>query len=734
MLQKLAIGFALLAVVPLVGAQTYATVTGTVTDPNGLPFAGASITATLTDSSGSPVSRAILTNGQPFNAAVVSANLSSAGTFSLQIISNASFSSPVGSKYLFQVSAPNNPGLILTNSGAWPITLTQAVPASTDIGSALSALASAISFVDLQNNRISTSVVTTPSVKAPGGSSSNCFKTDGSTGRCGGGFGTVSDGAGTTTGNLMAFSTTTAHQIQYLNNVPTTLPFTATQFNNVWQFPSNGINFQTEFAKYQISGGKASEAFDIGMSVPNTSTIFQANGLGVYMECSSSSTFCVPIYTQGYANVASVYAYGANFNVSDGTSGTNYAAQLAGTEIDAQVNNAGSTGHILALSANNYNAATFNGLQFLKGVVGKLSNAILADNDYATNFANIGYLTSTGAGMPLVFNDVAGSSTLGTDSTNRLVSNSPEFVAPALGTSSSCDSSASPAVCGNSTSGIVAVPAGGTTLVVNTTGISTGSQVQLTFSSALGTALGVTCNTTINQPTESARSAGTSFTIKMANSISTNPDCISYTIINALAGASGGFQMQDTFTGTNGTTLSAHTADTGQSWIQTAATLWVSTLSLNGSNQLTPSSTAFATAYYANFAPSSANYTVSLGCTLGASGGGWCQPFARIQSPASSTIAGYGCLFDQGLGIELLTWSGAGSHSQIGSTDTSVTSGTHTIGIKVNGTTITCMIDGSPSASATGTDSTYITTGYAGLAESSSSVSGYTINSPFTVQ
>jgi len=95
-----------------------------------------------------------------------------------------------------------------------------------------------------------------------------------------------------------------------------------------------------------------------------------------------------------------------------------------------------------------------------------------------------------------------------------------------------CTSNASPALCGASPSGLVAVPAGGATLVVDTSAVSAGSQIQLTFDSSLGTALGVTCNTSIGQPTVSARTAGTSFTITMSASVSTNPACISYTLIN----------------------------------------------------------------------------------------------------------------------------------------------------------------------------------------------------------
>lgn len=99
-------------------------------------------------------------------------------------------------------------------------------------------------------------------------------------------------------------------------------------------------------------------------------------------------------------------------------------------------------------------------------------------------------------------------------------------------TGANCANAASPAVCAAASSGSVAVPIAGTTLVVNTTRVTANSQILLTFDSSLGTRLGVTCNTIVNPPSVSLRTPGTSFTIAMANALTTNPDCISYTIIN----------------------------------------------------------------------------------------------------------------------------------------------------------------------------------------------------------
>jgi hypothetical protein len=106
------------------------------------------------------------------------------------------------------------------------------------------------------------------------------------------------------------------------------------------------------------------------------------------------------------------------------------------------------------------------------------------------------------------------------------------MTALAYKTSTNCSSSASPAVCAAAASGSIAVAAAATTEVVNTTAVTANSQIQLTFDSSLGTKLGVTCNTTPVQPTVSARTAATSFTITVPSAPTTNPACFSYTVVN----------------------------------------------------------------------------------------------------------------------------------------------------------------------------------------------------------
>jgi hypothetical protein len=99
-------------------------------------------------------------------------------------------------------------------------------------------------------------------------------------------------------------------------------------------------------------------------------------------------------------------------------------------------------------------------------------------------------------------------------------------------TATNCTSSASPAVCGSAAAGAVTIPAGSSSVVVHTTAVTANSDISLTFNSAIGARLSVTCNTTAQQPTVSAMNSGTGFTISVPSNFITNPGCISYSVIN----------------------------------------------------------------------------------------------------------------------------------------------------------------------------------------------------------
>ena len=95
-----------------------------------------------------------------------------------------------------------------------------------------------------------------------------------------------------------------------------------------------------------------------------------------------------------------------------------------------------------------------------------------------------------------------------------------------------CISSATSPGCASAAYGIVTIAASAQTVVVNTTAVTATSPIFLTYDYSLGTALGVTCNTTGQALEVSARTIGSSFTVKsLTGTFSTNPGCLSFYII-----------------------------------------------------------------------------------------------------------------------------------------------------------------------------------------------------------
>lgn len=267
-----------------------------------------------------------------------------------------------------------------------------------------------------------------------------------------------------------------------------------------------------------------------------------------------------------------------------------------------------------------------------------------------------------------------------------------------------------------------------------------------TVTISTSTSLAVLCYTTDgSMPTESSNlcSGGTTATYSTPITVSTTQTVkaigtlATYTdssVASALYTICA-YQMCDTFTGTNGTNLESHTADSGQSWLQGSTGSCNQKFILNGSHAITTPANCL-NFYYANFTPSSANYTVNVSCTLGATSNGYCAALARVTSPSSTTTPFYACRIFNSSGIALYEFYGAGTANQIGTTYTAITGGTHTIGINVNGSTITCYVDGTPlTGTASGTDTTYTGAGNAGIMlNSRGGTAGYSVNQTFTVQ
>jgi hypothetical protein len=81
--------------------------------------------------------------------------------------------------------------------------------------------------------------------------------------------------------------------------------------------------------------------------------------------------------------------------------------------------------------------------------------------------------------------------------------------------------------------GFATVAAAATAVTVSNAAVTADSQILVTEDSSLGTKLGVTCNTTTGRTySVTARTAGTSFVITSSAAPTTNPACLSYSIVN----------------------------------------------------------------------------------------------------------------------------------------------------------------------------------------------------------
>jgi hypothetical protein len=210
--------------------------------------------------------------------------------------------------------------------------------------------------------------------------------------------------------------------------------------------------------------------------------------------------------------------------------GMNLASGFVGNFIDFDLN--GSATHALIVDSgghvtaqNSFNIATIVQLSSSAASAVQLGNTSLIDwSNGACCSGKDTVLDRNSAGV-LEINNVGG--TAGSGGSLKLQK---------VLTSANCASGASPAVCAAAAAGAVAIPTGvNSTLVVNTTAVTTSSQILLTVDDSL-TIAATTCNSTlatlVGGVAITARTAGTSFTISFNGTITTNPVCLSYSIIN----------------------------------------------------------------------------------------------------------------------------------------------------------------------------------------------------------
>lgn len=87
--------------------------------------------------------------------------------------------------------------------------------------------------------------------------------------------------------------------------------------------------------------------------------------------------------------------------------------------------------------------------------------------------------------------------------------------------------------CGSAAAGMFTIAAGATTRTVSTNVTSANSNIFIQEDSTLGTALGVTCNTTLGRTyAVTTRTANTSFVVTASAAPTTNPACLHYWLVN----------------------------------------------------------------------------------------------------------------------------------------------------------------------------------------------------------
>jgi hypothetical protein len=219
---------------------------------------------------------------------------------------------------------------------------------------------------------------------------------------------------------------------------------------------------------------------------------------GGYQSPSSGASSTFPTLAGG-TNTTSAFVCGTGCSIATSGTGTNVATSSApcGSTTQVQYNNAGACGANASL--------TFNGSNTL--AVGANSGTAIVNignggQNIASNFAVSGTLFASGA-----------------------------WSATSYLSATNCNSTASPAVCGSAAAGMFVLAAAATTVTVNTTAVTANSEIIVFNDDSLGTRLGVTCNTGLDNVLVSARTPATSFTVTGSAPV-TNPNCYSYIIIN----------------------------------------------------------------------------------------------------------------------------------------------------------------------------------------------------------
>ena len=168
--------------------------------------------------------------------------------------------------------------------------------------------------------------------------------------------------------------------------------------------------------------------------------------------------------------------------------------------------------------------------------------------------------------------------------------------------------------------------------------------------------------------------------------------------------------VNDTFTGTSGTLLSAHTTDNGKSWINPGAA--TDTIKLDGSGRAyaTGSATQF---YYANVVPASADYSVEADFVFLSATSGYPGICLRCSSDGSNR---YYAIYNPAGSIQFYPFTAGVQGAALASFSFTATAGaTNHLKLTAVGSTFTVTLDGTTVITTTSTAIT--AAGFPGIQE-----------------
>lgn len=283
------------------------------------------------------------------------------------------------------------------------------------------------------------------------------------------------------------------------------------------------------------SGTNTGAAMVVGtgatLTISNAGALSQAGLLlnGTLLTSGGNGTTTFPYFyiSQGAARTT--------LNTSGSEIVVNAPSGFAGSLMELGVNGANPVFTVSSTGATTSLAAIAAGASSTIGFFGRSSTSSSADglillrNNAGNGFTRLNFGGITSSFPSLQVNGATLQAELADGSAQT------QFSASKFNTETNCANGASPAVCGSSSSGAVAIPAGlNQTLVVNTTAVAANSRILLTIDESLVIS-GTTCNTTLStltQPVVTARTAGTSFTMQLSGTTATNPPCVSYLVLD----------------------------------------------------------------------------------------------------------------------------------------------------------------------------------------------------------